>query len=162
MDVGRLSPQDEPVPLERWDELVAFMAGRDHADPRHRLFVRRGRSRPARGGGVHDEESGTVLPGLPALSLVPEPWWPGSVADWVSRQLSHHLDGRTDRSTVPLLRGRVVGRGWDGEVLLAGVDVAAVVGPTPLLHARRHYRALSCGRWPEALPGEPVDALYLA
>jgi hypothetical protein len=154
MDVG-LSGHgaDEPVRVERWPDLLRLV---QQSGPLH---VVRGRCRPARGGGVQDEESGCLLPGVPVLTLTPARWWAGPLEDWVSRQLSHHLVGRSETTVVPLLRGREVDRGWDGEPLLASVQVVALVGPPALLRARRHHRSVAAGRWPSDRADPSVDAL---
>lgn len=157
MDVGTPGHDaNRPVQVDLWPDLLRLV---EESEPLH---VVRGRCRPARGGGVQDEESGCLLPGVPVLRLTPAPWWSGPLEDWVARQLSHHLVGRSETSVVPLLRGREVGRGWDGEPLLASVEVVALVGPPALLRARRHYRAVAAGRWPSDRSAPTVDLLLLS
>lgn len=148
-----------PPTLGSWAELVRLVQGTTG------LHVPRGRPRPARGGGVHDEDSGCVLPGLPVLSLTPEPWWPGSVSDWAARQLAHHLGspgppGGRPPGCLAVLRGDAVGRGWDGEVLLDHVQVVALLSAAVVAEGqRRHSRARS-GRWPA--PQGDVDWIVLS
>jgi hypothetical protein len=80
--------------------------------------------------GAVDAESGLLLPGLAAHPLDPEPWWALPVQEWVARQLSRlpaprHApqDGSRPDRFAWLLRGRVAGRGVDGEPLVADVEV---------------------------------------
>ncbi|MFC5380029.1 DUF6098 family protein [Aquipuribacter nitratireducens] len=134
---------ERPASLGAWPDVVRFVARAPWS-----LHVVRGRPRPARGGGVHDAESGCVLPGLPVLTVTPAPWWTGAVADWVARQLVAHLEDRRGGSDVVLLTGREVGRGWDGELLLGDVARAAVVAEAAVAAAQRHHREVSCGAWP--------------
>lgn len=154
-----------PPVLGRWQDLVALVRATVPSrlpteglsvSPSPELYVLRGRPRPARGGGVHDDESGVVLPGVPALRLTPASWWPGQTADWVARQLVHHARAQGDGVSVPVLRGRVVGSGWDSEPLLGDVGLVAVVPPDLLAHAQRHHRTVSAGRWPE--PSTPTGS----
>ncbi|WP_336923612.1 DUF6098 family protein [Aquipuribacter sp. SD81] len=163
----------EPPTLTDLAELVRLVA----ATPG--LHVPRGRLRPARGGGVHDDVSGCVLPGVPALRLTPEPWWPGAVVDWVARQVAHRPEpaGGPEPHAVPqpaprpapaagpgggtaVVRGSVAGRGWDGEPLLAGVEVVALLSPEVVAGARRHHARASSGCWPA--PQGDVDWIVLA
>lgn len=134
---------ERPRTLATWPDAVRFVARAPSP-----LYVVRGLPRPARGGGVHDAESGCVLPGLPVLSVSPAPWWTGSVADWVARQLVAHLGCRRSGTAVTLLAGTEAGRGWDGETLLGDVEAVAVVDGSALAGAQRHHREVSCGAWP--------------
>lgn len=153
MDDGWAGPA--PVVLQRWDDVLDLLAGAGVATTATRLFVLRGRCRAARDGGVRDDESGCILPGLPALQLSPPTWWAGEVGDWAARQVSHHVAAQEEGGSVPVVTGRTVGRGWDGEPLLDRLGLVAVLAPVAVAQAVRHYRGLQSGRWPAATAGAP-------
>ncbi|MPV37505.1 DUF6098 family protein [Georgenia subflava] len=94
--------------------------------------------------GARHPESGYALPGLPAWTMQPEPWWPAGATVWVARQLVRHsyLLGESNRAW--LLTGQVAGRGADGEPLVAGATPVAVVGPGAFLEAESIYAAWRC------------------
>ncbi|MGN6762658.1 MAG: DUF6098 family protein [Leifsonia sp.] len=80
--------------------------------------------------GPADAESGLPLPGLPAHPLDPESWWTLPRSEWIARQLSRlpaprHAprEGVAPERFAWLLRGREVGRGPEGDVLVADVHV---------------------------------------
>lgn len=80
--------------------------------------------------GAADDESGLPLPGLAVHPLDPEGWWTLPRREWIARQLTRlpaprhaSRDGVRPERFAWLLRGREVGRGPDGELLVAGIDV---------------------------------------
>src|SRR4051812_32660480 len=70
--------------------------------------------------GLHDPDTGCLLPGVPAWALRPEPWWPAGARLWVAHQLVRHgylLSGGHGH-VAWLLTGEVLGRAPGGEPLV--------------------------------------------
>lgn len=87
-----------------------------------------------------DAESGLALPGLPAHPLQPEEWWYRPIGDWLARQVTHLAEHRIDADALWLASGRVVGRGPDGEPLLADAAIIGVLGEPAIAEAGDRYR----------------------
>jgi hypothetical protein len=94
--------------------------------------------------GSRHQESGYPLPGLACWPLRSEPWWPAGDNVWVARQLVSHSYLISERSRAWLLAGSVVGRGADGEPLVAPARPVALVGQGALLQAESIYAAWRC------------------
>jgi hypothetical protein len=92
--------------------------------------------------GSVDEESGLQLPGLAARPLDPEPWWMRPTRDWLARQvLPVERHGESREGVFPwILRGRVTGRGPDGEPLLADIELVARLADCLIDEAAAVYR----------------------
>jgi hypothetical protein len=92
--------------------------------------------------GSVDEESGLQLPGLAARPLDPEPWWMRPTRDWLARQvLPVERQGESREGVFPwILRGRVTGRGPDGEPLLADIELVARLADCLIVEAAAVYR----------------------
>jgi hypothetical protein len=92
--------------------------------------------------GSLDAESGLSLPGLAAHPLDPEPWWDRPAREWLARQLYRYrrLGELADNRFAWVLRGRVVGRGPDGEPLMDGVEVVGRLADCLLDEAAQLYR----------------------
>jgi hypothetical protein len=93
----------------------------------------------------HDVEADVALPGIPAASLSPEPWWTRPDEDWVARRLCTYLDpleqdGNGADRRPWLLTGVVVGYGTDHEPLIGAVEPIGWVGPEVLEEAKELYR----------------------
>ena len=91
-----------------------------------------------------DRASGYLLPGVPCRPLSAEPWWAGGKAVWVARQLVEHTYLVTGGRMPWLVTGRVVGRGADGEPLLADAVTVAGIRPDLLKDAESVYAAWRC------------------
>ncbi|MBO1902408.1 hypothetical protein J4H92_10660 [Leucobacter weissii] len=89
-----------------------------------------------------DLESGLELPGLSADPLDPEDWWHRPVADWLARQLRGYrqLADREPDRIAWVLTGQFVGRGPDGEPLLANVLPVAGLSDELIAEAEDRYR----------------------
>ncbi|WP_127128608.1 DUF6098 family protein [Georgenia sp. SYP-B2076] len=137
-------PQGElaglPV-LTSLDQVADLM---EHTDA---LFLRisAGPDEDRRSGGW-DGESGYLLPGLPAWMLRPEAWWAGGLRLWLARQVVRHgflLSG--GKGNQPwLLTGEVVGRGPDGDPLVARWRPVALLARGVLPEAEAAYAAWRC------------------
>lgn len=94
-------------------------------------------ARPSR-----DYEADVELPGLPAASLAPEPWWPGPPIDWIARRVCMYLDiaDKAPDRRAWVLRGRVAGAGTDHEPLVTDVVPVAWLSRRLIEEARRRYR----------------------
>ena len=93
----------------------------------------------------HDVEADVALPGIPAASLSPEPWWTRPDEDWVARRLCTYLDplehdGNGGSRRPWLLTGVLVGYGTDHEALIGAVEPIGSVGPEVLEAAKALYR----------------------
>jgi hypothetical protein len=94
--------------------------------------------------GSRHPESGYPLPGLACWPLKAEPWWPAGNLVWVARQLVSHSYLLSERARAWLLAGPVVGRGADGEPLVAPARPVAMVGHGAVLEAESIYAAWRC------------------
>ncbi|PFG38601.1 hypothetical protein ATJ97_1085 [Georgenia soli] len=94
--------------------------------------------------GSRHPESGYPLPGLACWPLVPEPWWPAGTSTWIARQLVSHSYLLSERAQAWVLTGPVVGRGADGEPLVAPANPVALVGHGAFLEAESVYAAWRC------------------
>lgn len=117
-------------------ELTRFvMSGAAHYI-RYSMGPEQDAARPSR-----DYEADVELPGLPAASLAPEPWWPGPAIDWIARRVCMYLDiadKAADRRAW-VLRGRVAGAGTDHEPLVTDVVPVAWLSGRLIEQARRRY-----------------------
>ncbi|HKX66554.1 MAG TPA: DUF6098 family protein [Intrasporangium sp.] len=94
----------------------------------------------------HDVEADVALPGPPAATLTPEPWWTRPDEDWVARRLCTYLDpleqdGNGADRRPWLLTGVVVGYGPEHEPLIGAVEPLGWVGPEVLETAKELYRS---------------------
>lgn len=105
------------------------------------LYVRfsRGFAADLEAGGI-DAETGLELPGYSARPLDPEPWWTLPTEEWIARQLARGPFPRQQGAFAWLLRGRVAGRGADGEPLLNDVEVVGRLADSVLAEAERVWR----------------------
>lgn len=94
--------------------------------------------------GSRHAESGYPLPGLGCWSLTAEPWWPAGDLVWVARQLVTHSYLLSENTRAWVLTGPVVGRGPDGEPLVAPARPVATVGQGAILEAESVYAAWRC------------------
>ena len=90
--------------------------------------------------GSADPETGLELPGFAARPLDPEAWWTLPRAEWIARQLTRSPHPRPADGFAWLLRGRIAGRGVDGEPLLTDVEVVGRVADTLLHEAESLWR----------------------
>ena len=134
---GAAGETDLPV-LTSLAEVAALQEGTDGLY----LRISAGPEEDRRSGGW-DDESGYLLPGLPAWLLRPEKWWAGGARLWLARQLvrhgSHLAGGRTNKSW--LLTGDVVGHGADGEPLIARWKPVALLARGVMPEAESAYAA---------------------
>ncbi|WP_052436830.1 DUF6098 family protein [Georgenia sp. SUBG003] len=94
--------------------------------------------------GSRHPESGYPLPGLACWPLGPEPWWPAGTSTWIARQLVSHSYLLSERALAWVLTGPVVGRGADGEPLVAPARPVALLGHGAFLEAESVYAAWRC------------------
>ncbi|GAA4434095.1 hypothetical protein GCM10023169_41270 [Georgenia halophila] len=94
--------------------------------------------------GPRDPESGYRLPGAPCFALVPEPWWLDSTESWVARQLVSRAYLITGGARARVLAGTVVGRGVDGQPLVAPTHPLARVERMAFVEAESVYAAWRC------------------
>lgn len=88
-----------------------------------------------------DPESGLLLPGLPVVSLKPEPWWTRDRRDWIARQLTRHIqEQRCDHAVAWVVLGRLAGYGPDREPLLWPWTPVAWVSDAVLEEAQARYQ----------------------
>lgn len=97
-----------------------------------------------------DVEADVALPGLPATSLTPEPWWTRPEEDWVARRLCTALefiepdradpDGGSAERRLWLLSGVVVGSGPHHEPLIGAPEPVGWVGQGAVDAAKELYR----------------------
>lgn len=118
------------------DELDRYVLQEPEVCVRYSEGPHADRSRPS-----VDDESGLLLPGLPATPLRPEGWWTKDRGDWIARQLSHyvHLEEADEDRLAWLLIGRVAGYGPDREPLLWPWTPVAVLAESVIAEARQRY-----------------------
>ncbi len=96
--------------------------------------------------GPRDPESGYRLPGVPACSLLAEPWWLDSTATWMARQLARRAHLVSGDAVAQLITGSVAGRDADGRPLIAPAHPLAWISPSAFVEAEAMYRS-----WRESL-----------
>lgn len=142
-DVIEISAHDRQIT----DDLPALDSVRDLVRAQQReghLYLRVSRGPGDVRTGSRHPESGYPLPGLASWPLTPEPWWPAGAPTWVARQLVSHSYLLSERARAWVLTGPVVGRGADGEPLVAPARPVALVGHGAFLEAESIYAAWRC------------------
>jgi hypothetical protein len=86
-----------------------------------------------------DYEAKVDMPGLSVACIVPEPWWPRSVEDWVARRICSYAHLDEEDRVAYLLTGRVVGRGTDHEPLVVDVRPVSRISDQAIREAKACY-----------------------
>jgi hypothetical protein len=136
-----------PIHDDPMHDLPTLETAREIVEAQQReseLFLRISRGPADAGTGSRHPESGYPLPGLACWSLKAEPWWPAGSLVWVARQLVSHSYLLSERARAWVLTGPVVGRGADGEPLVAPARPVAMIGHGAVLEAESIYAAWRC------------------